>query len=78
MAFYSGQVFPAQPINQSTNQPVEQVEQHKPIDQTDQLNKLELEYLLSTLKNIDLKGYQIEMFYNLALKLQNQYLKKSK
>jgi hypothetical protein len=30
------------------------------------------------LKNADLKGYQIEMFYNLAFKLQNQYLKKNK
>ncbi len=40
------------------------------------LTKSELEYLLSTLKNADLKGYQVEMFYNLIVKIQNQYIKK--
>ena len=68
MAFYSNQVL----SSEVTNIP------EKPIDQSDDLNKLELEYLLEMLKNADLKGYQIEMFYNLAFKLQNQYLKKNK
>jgi len=45
---------------------------------SDQLNKIELEYLLSFLKNADLKGYQIEMFYSLVVKLQNQYVLISK
>jgi len=68
VAFYSNQVL----SSEVTNIP------EKPIDQSDDLNKLELEYLLEMLKNADLKGYQIEMFYNLAFKLQNQYLKKNK
>lgn len=40
----------------------------------DNLTKQELEYLLGLLKNTDLKGYQIEMFYSLVVKLQNQYI----
>jgi hypothetical protein len=42
------------------------------------LSKEELEYLLSFLKNADLKGYQIEMFYSLIIKLQNQYISVNK
>jgi hypothetical protein len=38
------------------------------------LSKEELEYLLTLLKNVDLKGYQIEMFYSMIIKLQNQYV----
>lgn len=68
MAFYSNQVL----STELTNTP------QKFVDETDELNKLELEYILELLKNADLKGYQIEMFYNLAFKLQNQYLKKNK
>ena len=68
MAFYSNQVL----STELTNTP------EKFIDETNELNKLELEYMLELLKNADLKGYQIEMFYNLAFKLQNQYLKKNK
>lgn len=45
----------------------------KPTKQ-DELTKQELEYLLGLLKNADLKGYQIEMFYSLVVKLQNQYI----
>lgn len=37
----------------------------------------ELEFLLKILGNCDLKGHQVEMFYNLIVKLQNQYLQKS-
>jgi hypothetical protein len=44
----------------------------------DELSLGELEFLLATLRNMDLKGHQVEMFYNLALKIQNQYLKKAK
>jgi hypothetical protein len=68
VAFYSNQVL----STELTNTP------QKFVDETDELNKLELEYMLELLKNADLKGYQIEMFYNLAFKLQNQYLKKNK
>jgi len=68
VAFYSNHVL----STELTNTP------QKFVDETDELNKLELEYMLELLKNADLKGYQIEMFYNLAFKLQNQYLKKNK
>ena len=37
----------------------------------------ELELLLGILKDITLKGYQIEIFYNLIVKLQNQYMKQN-
>lgn len=41
---------------------------------SNQLNLQDLEYLLSTLKNINLRGDQVEQFYNLVIKLQNQYI----
>jgi len=41
---------------------------------SDNLSKHELEYLLTLLKNADLKGHQIEMFYSMIIKLQNQYI----
>jgi hypothetical protein len=42
------------------------------------LSKEELEYLLILLKNADLKGHQIEMFYSMIVKLQNQYVSVNK
>jgi len=36
----------------------------------------ELDFLLRTLKTCTLKGEQVEMFYNMVIKLQNQYLEK--
>jgi hypothetical protein len=36
----------------------------------------ELDFLLKALSNVDLKGSQVELFYNLIIKLQNQYLQK--
>ena len=39
-----------------------------------QLNVQDLEYLLTSLKSITLKGDQVEQFYSLVIKLQNQYL----
>jgi len=43
---------------------------------TDQnkLNSQEIEYLLNTLKTTQIVGEQVEMFYVLVTKLQNQYL----
>jgi hypothetical protein len=41
---------------------------------TNKLNQQELEYLLITLKDVNLRGEQVEMFYELVLKLQKQYL----
>jgi hypothetical protein len=43
----------------------------------DELTLQELEFILLTLKNTNLKGFQIELFYNLVVKIQNQYLKKA-
>jgi hypothetical protein len=42
-----------------------------------ELELSEVEFLLKVLKDADLKGYQVEMFYNMIVKLQNIYLKKS-
>lgn len=53
-------------------------EQQPPVSNNDELSLLELEFLLGMLKNADLKGYQVELFYNLILKIQNQYIKKQK
>jgi len=41
----------------------------------DQLNLQELEFLLRALKSTNLVGEQVEMFYNMVIKLQNQYTK---
>ena len=37
------------------------------------LNKQELELLLIVIKNTTIKGEQVEAFYNLIIKLQNQH-----
>ncbi len=39
-----------------------------------QLSVVELEYLLNTLKQTTLRGEQIELFYGMVVKLQNQYI----
>jgi hypothetical protein len=43
-----------------------------------ELNVQELEYLLNTLKKTALLGEQVETFYNLVVKLQNQYISLTK
>jgi hypothetical protein len=45
----------------------------KPVD-VNKLSQQELEYLLTLLKNVNLRGEHVEMFYELVLKLQKQYL----
>jgi len=37
------------------------------------LNKQELELLLIVIKNATIRGEQVEAFYNLIIKLQNQH-----
>lgn len=59
------------------NQEIQQSSDHI-IPNSDELNPQELEFLLNILKNADLKGFQVEMFYNLVVKIQNQFLKKNK
>lgn len=43
-------------------------------------NKLsveEIEFLLNSLKTVTIVGEQVEMFYNLVIKLQNQYVEQT-
>lgn len=40
-----------------------------------QLTKQEIEFLLILLKDVSVRGDQVETFYNIILKLQEQYLK---
>ena len=40
-----------------------------------QLSKQEIEFLLMILKDVSVRGDQVETFYNIILKLQDQYLK---
>lgn len=47
--------------------------QHAPID-PNKLSYEELEFLLNCLKGITIPGIQVELFYNLVIKLQNQYV----
>lgn len=64
----------------STRKSVQHVQQDRAIVEgpQEELNPQELEYLLNVLKNVDLKGHQVEMFYNLVIKIQSQYVKKTK
>jgi hypothetical protein len=41
------------------------------------LTAKELEFLLNILRDTTIKGEQVELFYNLAVKIQNQYIKQS-
>ena len=45
---------------------------HEP---TVQLTKQEIEFLLTILKDVSIRGEHVEAFYNIILKLQEQYLK---
>lgn len=48
-----------------------------PVNNTisDQLTKQEIEFLLVLLKDVSVRGEHVETFYNIILKLQEQYLK---
>lgn len=52
--------------------PQREIEQKHQV--TNELSKEELELLLRILGNADLKGREVEFFYTMVLKLQNQYL----
>ena len=47
-------------------------------NESTQLTSSELEYLLGILRATTLTGDQVEMFYNMAVKLQKQYLELNK
>jgi len=44
----------------------------------DKLTVLELEFILNAMKTSTIVGDQVEMFYDLIIKLQNQYIKQQK
>ena len=82
MAFVSKNTIVGQkPAQQEQTEFVPQPQpQPQPTSQPQSNNELELselEFLLKVLGNADLKGHQVEMFYNMIIKLQNLYLKKS-
>lgn len=60
-------------IISKTNKIVEQLNQP-----ANQLNTSELEFLLTILRTTTLTGEQVEMFYNMIVKLQNQYIEQTK
>ena len=43
-----------------------------------QLTPEEIEFLLNALKTTTIMGEQVEMFYNMIVKLQNQYIEQTK
>ena len=47
---------------------------NKPSIPGNELSPQELELLLGVLRDVTLKGHQVEVFYNLIVKIQNQYL----
>ena len=53
-----------QPAQQTTQVP----------DDVTKLTLQELEFLLNTLKSTSIVGYQVEMFYTMVVKLQEQYI----
>jgi hypothetical protein len=44
----------------------------------DELEIQEIEFLLFAIKNMNFKGEQLELLYNIVVKLQNQHISKSK
>ena len=75
MAFNSRNTVVSNPLNTPVSSP-EQTPQ--PSLQPYGLELEELDFLLKVLGNADLKGHQVEMFYNMIIKLQSLYLEKSK
>jgi len=73
MAFISNELVVAGKKENKVEQPQVQSQPSIEIDKN-QLTKEELSYILTILKNVDLKGYQVEMFYSLVMKIQNQFL----
>jgi hypothetical protein len=74
MAFNSKNTVVA---NNLIQQPTQQPINNTPTQNSD-LELPELEFLLKVLSSADLKGNQVEMFYNLIIKLQNQFVQKNK
>jgi len=66
--------------NTVTTNPVTQPSIEHPTQSasSSELELVELEFLLRILKDTDLKGHQVEVFYNMIVKLQTLYLQKAK
>lgn len=76
MAFVSKNTLVGkEPVVEQPQQPI--INQQQPPAPSSDLTFSEVEYLLKILGNADLKGHQVEMFYNLIVKLQNIYLQKA-
>jgi len=73
MAFISNEVVVAGKKDTKIEQASLQNQSSIEVDRN-ALTKEELSYILTVLKNVDLKGYQVEMFYSLVMKVQNQFL----
>lgn len=63
--------------NQPTEQPTSSSSNNL-LTSDSNLDLAELEFLIKAIGNIDLKGHQVEMFYRMVIKLQNQYIERSK
>ncbi len=57
---------------------IDKITSRTQVADVNQLNEQELEFLLNILKQAPLLGEQVEMFYNLVVKLQNQYIERTK
>lgn len=64
MGFSSGNLITPNKVEKVTN--------------PNELNTQELELLLILLRNTSFKGEQLELLYNLVIKIQNQHIEKSK
>ncbi len=53
-------------------------QKNEPTVDPNKLNQHELQLALQLLKLATIKGEQVEVFYNLVVKLQNQYLIETK
>ena len=76
MAFSSKNTVVANTLVQQPTQ-TQQPINNTPTQNSD-LELPELEFLLKMLGTADLKGHQVEMFYNLIIKLQNAFVQKNK
>lgn len=59
-------------------QPNEKPTEQQPIERSvdpNQLTQQEIQFALFLLKQATIKGEQVEMFYNMIVKLQNQFIK---
>lgn len=73
MAFIANQTVVANQV-QPTGNPRDTPQSS--FNSENEFNAQELELLLGILREVTLKGYQVELFYNLIVKMQNQYIAK--